>query len=184
MFSVVLLLLIFWAIVYALYYLIHPTQQSSLLPTFSRRSAVSTQVVLTKFHLRVQTTSWNLRHDILSTTLARKQNLKLKKSLQHVYDAGSVLGVIGMLGAVGLLLWTTGQLSSSTARLIHDFFEGPSTNSTLLGHIQRSLDLDVEGTTRSGPSLRPIVSNSYMSYRVSLYHPLFSFSRFPELLFP
>jgi hypothetical protein len=65
-------------------------------------------------HLRMQTQAFNAYHDTLSLRLASRKYLRTRKCLLSLYDAGSILGVFGMLTAVAVLVWTTGSLSSST----------------------------------------------------------------------
>ncbi|KAG5635121.1 hypothetical protein H0H81_012381 [Sphagnurus paluster] len=115
--STLLVLTLVWCAIHALHRLLKPSSAQTLLPSSSvrtRRNAwhsSSTRVVLHGLHLRVQTTAWNLQHDLLSASLKRPHRAPLVRTLKAFYNAGSVLGVVGMLCALGFL-FTTGTTSA------------------------------------------------------------------------
>lgn len=160
-----LVLTVFWAAIHAIYYLFKPSRAQSILPSnarFSRRNiwnSSSTQVILRNLHLRVQTTAWNLPHDLFASSLKRSHGLFLAQSLRRVYDLGSVLGVLGMLAAVGLLSLTTGMTALS---LIHKIAapNSPIPSSDALEDLTRRgfEPLDTQDFLREEPWIKPIVS--------------------------
>jgi len=105
------LLALLWAIIYAVN---KRRQEKSIRPPLPiygtpRTQAAQYQVKFRLFHLVVETTAFNQAHDKFAWTLIR--NPGLKDVLRSFYNFGAVLGVIGMLGGVGTLVWTTWKLS-------------------------------------------------------------------------
>lgn len=122
-------LIVPWALIHGFYYFIKSPRSQSLLPTVSgistrRRqglwNASSTQVVLKNVHLRVQTTVWNAKHDVLTGMLRRRR--RIGWFLKLFYDVGCLLGVLGMLVGLGVLVWTSGQAAYVLA---HKVLDGP-----------------------------------------------------------
>ncbi|KAG6864597.1 hypothetical protein C0991_008361 [Blastosporella zonata] len=143
-----------------------PTK-SSLLPSSSRHSnqhsislnawaESTTTVVLKGLHLRVQTTYWNLSHDLLSTSL---KNSHLCRALIHSYDLGAVIGLIGMLAAIGFLLTTGGTSTVSLARKIWEYTTNISPEpSEILGTLaRRGIDASSEQAPTSTSFIKPII---------------------------
>ncbi|KAJ7254704.1 hypothetical protein B0H12DRAFT_1114912 [Mycena haematopus] len=117
--SLALVLLLVWTIIHAANYFLRRRQAQYLLPvfrgahSFGRRrnyfwDSRTTQVILNKFHLRVQTSAWNGQHDILSNAIARP-GAPLRSVLTYFYNLGSIVGVLGIVAAVGLLIWNCGH---------------------------------------------------------------------------
>ncbi|KAI0354020.1 hypothetical protein OH77DRAFT_1426424 [Trametes cingulata] len=111
---------VFWSALYAFRYHRRRARRVSTLPglTSSARPASTelfrssvTRITLDKCHLRYQSTAWNALHQSSSARLAKRTDWRT--ALQLVYDVGSLLGVLGMLGSVLLLVWTTLQLAST-----------------------------------------------------------------------
>lgn len=110
----------FWAALYALRQYQRRTHQGSFLPA-PRSSAPSTspdlyrsrqtRVTLRNFHLNVQSTTLNGFHQNATARLKRRD--RWRALLTFAYDIGSVLGLLGMIGSVLLLGWTTVQLGLS-----------------------------------------------------------------------
>jgi hypothetical protein len=106
----------FWAAIHAINrYKTSP----SLLPTFhvrNRRQRLwdlsSTNVTLHHAHLKVSTTAWNHRHDRLAGRLAGPL-AGVKSCLSVFYDLGCIIGMIGMVIAIAILLWTTWSLGTN-----------------------------------------------------------------------
>ncbi|TBU34171.1 hypothetical protein BD311DRAFT_651235 [Dichomitus squalens] len=111
---------LFWAVLYALrHYRRRRTSNAAFLPapTSSTKSlscellrSRTTRITLSKFHIGVYSTAFNNVHQHFA---ARLKHSRWKRLLGFAYDAGSLLGVLGMLGSVLLLLWTTLHLVSS-----------------------------------------------------------------------
>lgn len=84
---------------------------ASILPTTTRgrsgfpRSS-KTDVTVKYVHLKIETTRWNRLHDWASQRLASKRHAKQRAGLKLFYDAGVVVGGLGMLAAIGLVSWT------------------------------------------------------------------------------
>lgn len=116
--SLCFLLSLIWAVIYVFYYLLLHIQSRSLLPVpFSsgRRRIwdnTSTQLILNNLHLRVQTTTWNFQHDALSSRLASRRPSHARTFLSYFYNAGCIFGVVGLVGAIGLLFWNCGKMGS------------------------------------------------------------------------
>lgn len=114
-------LALFWIALYALRHRRARAHRISTLPslTSSARGPASTElfrspatrITLDTCHLRYSSTAWNALHQSSTARLAKRGDWR--RVLQLAYDVGSVLGVLGMLGSVLLLLWTTVQLSGS-----------------------------------------------------------------------
>ena len=104
-------LALLWAIIYAVNK--HRQEKPSRLPLpvygTPRTQSAKYQVKLRPFHLIVETTAFNQTHDKFAWTLLR--NPALKDVLKSFYGFGAALGVIGTLGGVGMLAWTTWKLS-------------------------------------------------------------------------
>ena len=121
----VLVLTFIWAAIHAVRYLFSPSWQKSLLPSVSRRNSAwgssTTHVFLKSFHLRLQTTVWNVYHDLLVTELKKEQNLFLSQALIGFYDLGSAFGILGMLIGLVILSWTCGLSTVSLAKKVIDY---------------------------------------------------------------
>ena len=104
-------LALFWTIIYAANKRRQGKSGGLPLPAYHtpRMQAAKYQVQLKPFHLIVETTAFNQIHDKFAWTLLR--NPALKRVLKYFYGFGAALGVAGLLGGVGMLLWTTWKLS-------------------------------------------------------------------------
>lgn len=118
-------LVILWVLIHGVDHFLKPSRSHSLLPSSSASSSrrtprlwntSSTQFVLKNVYLRVQTTKWNVRHDVLAGTLIRKR--KVGWALRWFYDIGCLLGLLGMLVGLGVLAWTSGQAAYVLARKV------------------------------------------------------------------
>ncbi|KAJ6504274.1 hypothetical protein C8R47DRAFT_1104935 [Mycena vitilis] len=109
-------LLLVWAIIYGANYFLQHRTSPSLLPTSRGASSLgrrrnhlwdsrTTQVVLSKLHVRVQTSAWNSSHDRLSNAIAARPSTRLRPALTYFYNAGCILGVLGTAISLGLLGW-------------------------------------------------------------------------------
>ncbi|KAF8066825.1 hypothetical protein FPV67DRAFT_1496653 [Lyophyllum atratum] len=162
--SPLLVLTLIWAAIYAVHHLLRPSNIHSLLPSstssrYSRRSVwndSTTQVVLKGLHLRIQTTAWNLSHDLLATSLKRKP--RLRKALKRGYDLGSVMSFLGMLGAFGFLVVASGMSAVSLARKIWTLNALPASLEGLGNLAKRDLDtLDGGESLRDESWIKPII---------------------------
>ncbi|KAH9896548.1 hypothetical protein C8Q73DRAFT_686015 [Cubamyces lactineus] len=162
-------LTLFWAALYGFRHHRRRTRRRSTLPslTVSTRptstelfKSPTTRITLENFHLRYQSTAWNALHQSSTARLAKRTEWRLV--LQAVYDMGSLLGGLGMLGSVTLLLWTTAQLCStlyspqshsaeSSPSRVFSKRDAPSdeimTNSVSGGHTSPALQLIIPGLT-------------------------------------
>ncbi|KAI6121204.1 hypothetical protein F5141DRAFT_504202 [Pisolithus sp. B1] len=128
----VLWVLCFWFVVYVVKYLSRSSRQ--LLPLFRpRRQTV--EVAVKNLHLRVKTNALNVLHDELCYSLSSDECRLLKRVLLHLYDLGSLVGVMGMIGAL-LLLW------SITANLLMSM-ANTSFNSSHGSLVKRGLEIEV-----------------------------------------
>ena len=111
MFGLLYSLALLWAIIYAVNKRRQEKPGRLPLPVYGtpRAQAAQYQVKLRPLHLTVETTAFNQIHDKFAWTLLR--NPALKNALRSFYGFGAALCIIGMLGGVGMLVWTTWRLS-------------------------------------------------------------------------
>ncbi|KAJ6467002.1 hypothetical protein C8R45DRAFT_910136 [Mycena sanguinolenta] len=156
--SLVFVVLLLWTILHAANYFLHRRQTQSILPTprgahsFGRRrnyfwDSRTTQVILNKFHLRVQTSAWNAQHDSLSKAIARA---RLRSVLAYFYNIGSVVCVLGTGAVVGLLVWNCGH---GILPLIHSTLS-PSASVPLL---KRGVDVVEKTVAPRDMGIKPII---------------------------
>ena len=156
-------LLLLWAALYAFrHYRRRRTSHPTFLPgpTSSTKflspeifRTRTTRVTLSNLHLGVQSTACNDAHQSLAARLKRS---RWRRPLGLAYDAGSLSGVLGMLGSILLLLWTTLHLVSS----VHVSKASVSTTSRALYKRQDFIgegSLSPESSSRDAP-LQLIVS--------------------------
>lgn len=168
-----LFITIFWLAIHALHRIYkNSSHGSSNLPipvaaTLSssarhRTRETSTRVTLNHVHLRIETSALNNLH-ARYTTRARASNMQPKKALTAFYNVGSIFGAVGMLGVLGIILWTLAQLIGS---LMAGLSVSQSV-ATSTGHSKRamegSIDMNTQLNTRT-PLLQPIVSHSLHWY--------------------
>lgn len=126
----------FWLVVYCVKYLSRSSRQ--LLPFFQpRRQTV--EVSVKDLHLRIKTNALNVLHDELCDSLSSDECRRLKRALLRLYDLGSLVGVIGMIGAL-LLLW------SITANLLMSM-AWASFNRSPSSLVKRGVESEVGGLT-------------------------------------
>lgn len=104
-------LLLLWAVIYAINKRRQGKSGRLPLPVYGtpRTQGAQCQVKLKPLHLIVETTAFNQIHDKFAWALLR--NPTLKDALKSFYGFGAALGIVGMLGGTGMLLWTTWKLS-------------------------------------------------------------------------
>lgn len=104
-------LALLWAIIYAVNKRRRGKPGGLPLPAYytPRAQVAKYQIQLRPLHLIVETTTFNQTHDKFAWTLLR--NPTLKGVLKSFYGLGGTLGVTGMLGGVGMLVWTIWKLS-------------------------------------------------------------------------
>ncbi|OSD07677.1 hypothetical protein PYCCODRAFT_1401627 [Trametes coccinea BRFM310] len=156
-------LLALWSALYALRYYRRRNRRITTLPSLTSSSwpastelfkSPVTRITLNNLHLRYQSSAWNALHQSSSARLSKRT--EWRRALQLVYDIGSALGVLGMLGSVLLLAWTSVQLAASL------FVQStrPNTPEQRHGFAKRELSED-GGTTvheaRATPSLQLII---------------------------
>ncbi|KAF8908075.1 hypothetical protein CPB84DRAFT_1674344 [Gymnopilus junonius] len=105
-----LFLAVIWTTIHFLYRIWYRKGVYTLLPAYLGSSAHlyrSTKVSLNALQLKVSTSQWNVHHDRLSTTFTRKANRTMNTLFQAVYNVGIIFSAIGMLVAVGGLVWVS-----------------------------------------------------------------------------
>jgi len=104
-------LALLWAVIYAVNKRRRGKSSGLPLPVYyiPRAQAAKYQVQLRPLHLIVETTAFNQTHDKFAWALLR--NPGSKTVLKSFYGFGAALGVAGMLGGVGMLVWTIWKLS-------------------------------------------------------------------------
>jgi hypothetical protein len=101
-------LALFWLAVHAIYSRFKSSEHILPLVNNSRRKQ-RVKVHLKTVHLRIESTAFNSTHDALSVTLSRRP--LIKQFLRLFYDAGVIIGVLGMAISIGLLAHTALQLA-------------------------------------------------------------------------
>ncbi|KAJ6554068.1 hypothetical protein B0H10DRAFT_1848470 [Mycena sp. CBHHK59/15] len=160
--NLALVLLLLWVIIYGVYHLSKPHKAQALLPTSRlttlrpRRdhfwSSRTTQVVLNKLHLRVQTSAWNSAHDALSKALLARRRMRLRTGLVQFYNAGCVMGVLGTAISLGFMMWNCG---TALLPLVHNLLQTPSVSApTLL--LNRGLEVVKESAGYTAV-IRPVI---------------------------
>ncbi|KAF7368996.1 Histone acetyltransferase [Mycena venus] len=155
-----LILLLVWTIIHGANYFLHRKRAQSLLPTSAANSfgrsrnyfwdSRTTQVILNKFHLRVQTSAWNSRHDILAKSVAQRPGARLRPALINFYNAGCAVGALGTTIALGLLVW---NCTHALLPLIHGTL-APSSSGPLL---RRGLEAVETTVAPRGIGITPII---------------------------
>ena len=163
--ALVITLTLVWIAIHGLSHLLNLLRsRPSLLPApflRSRRpSAVwhspSFKVVLQKLHIRVETTALNSKHSAFVDLLARNQSWA--RRLMLFYDLGAVFGVLGMIGSLGLLMWSYREMG--VPLLNAALREPPNATYGLVGRslTSASMDSDLVVDHKYTRSLKPIVS--------------------------
>lgn len=172
--SVVLVLTLVWVVIYALNYCLKSSRNYSLLPSTTTNchthrsiwTQSTTTVVLKGLHFRIQTTAWNLTHDILCASLGSSQKARLRRVLKQFYDLGSVVCLMGMLVALGFLVTTGGTSAVSLARKLWVSPPDPFAARDVL--TKRSVDPFTSTEAQSSDTfIKPIVRTPYLSYASS-----------------
>ncbi|KAJ7705293.1 hypothetical protein B0H17DRAFT_1037545 [Mycena rosella] len=164
--SLGLVLLLLWTTIHGVNYFARPRKSEFLLPT-SRGLALArrrnhfwdtrtTQVVLTKLHLRVQTSAWNTQHDSLARAVSSRPRASLRAALTYFYNVGCAMGLLGTLLSLGLLLWTCGNALVPLARAAL-LSLSPSLQSSPALLLKRGLDSAVEEAAARSTMIKPLI---------------------------
>ncbi|KAK7052386.1 histone acetyltransferase [Favolaschia claudopus] len=160
--SLLVVLVLLWAIIHIANYLIHRQKAEALLPisrgshSLARRrdnlwDSRTTQIILKNLHLRVQTSAWNAKHDVLTKTVSARAGSRLRTALTYFYNAGCLMGVLGTMLALGLLTWNCLQ---GIVPLLHTTL-APSASMPLL---RRDLEVgDKTVVASGGVGIKPII---------------------------
>ncbi|KAI9464789.1 hypothetical protein F5148DRAFT_1209699, partial [Russula earlei] len=109
-----LLLSALWSSIHIIHRLYPPANRPrDLLPTsLITRKRKSTTVTLAGPYLRLESTAFNARHDMLAQWLFRSRAARrVRTTLLAVFDVGVVIALLGMLVALAVLAWTFVQLA-------------------------------------------------------------------------
>lgn len=96
-------ILVLWLVIHVAHNLVHRRQNTSVLPIQHNIRRSKATVTLKSLHLKVQTTSFNRLHDVLTTRLQKNGYGTI---LESFYDLGTFICAFGMTVAIGLLVWT------------------------------------------------------------------------------
>lgn len=113
------------------------------------------KVTLQNFHLKVETRTFNEKHDNLTERLAKPTRRRLRATLKGFYDLGAVFGAIGLIAGLAILLY-------SCFSFVHQWnvWEvDTSAPKTRLKREVKSME-SLDESTRSGFGINPIVSLS------------------------
>lgn len=169
--SLVLVLLLLWTIIHGAKYFLQRRKPQSLLPASREANSLgrrrnyfwesrTTQVILNKFHLRVQTSAWNSRHDILSKAIAVRPGARLRPAVTYFYNAGCVMGVLGTVISLGLLVW-------NCIHALLPFIHGTLTPSSPERLLKRGLEVIEKTVATGGTVIKPLVC---FSPTIQMYH--------------
>jgi S2P endopeptidase len=182
--------LIFWGLVYVLRIYLSRRQLDALPYTSTRTPRPRTTfrnshttLTLEPLRIHISTKLLNRFHErmlrVLHTSSSRGSNVSLWMGL--IYDAGSLAGALGQLGALGLALWTVWQLVIRVLSPSAEIMVEPSTSPVLApqGFMRRAIVSEVtvsSQTLSQDVSLQIIVRSilvlSLCSYERSRYQVL------------
>ena len=158
----ILAISLIWAAIHFLHYLLRLSARRSLRlhvlpisrPHRHAGTASPTKFVLKHLHLRIESSSWNASHDALSAALARTRN-PWPKRLKFLYNIGSILCVLGMLGSLLILASVFSHLISALwdVGLYNPLYKTPS---EMPSSFRRSLNVP-RPTKSASLVLKPIV---------------------------
>jgi len=156
--SFVFFLALVWLLIHGLSHVSKRSRQ--LLPSYPgamrRRAAfwniTHCRVTVSALHLRITTSAFNAYHDLLADKFAGKRYPRLTTLSRLFYDFGSIMGILGMCGALAALAWMTGCSVWSVAG---KFFASSVDNASSESHI-----LSRRGLPEGGSNLQR-TSSSY-----------------------
>ncbi|KAF9050961.1 hypothetical protein BDZ89DRAFT_1056867 [Hymenopellis radicata] len=105
--SAVIVLCLIWTVIhFVARSLSH--HDGALLPTNTRNRAgrQRIKVQVEWVHLKIETASWNQYHDALIGQLSSKRYHAQQVALKLLYNVGVAVGIMGMLCATGILVWS------------------------------------------------------------------------------
>ncbi|THU98578.1 hypothetical protein K435DRAFT_856446 [Dendrothele bispora CBS 962.96] len=151
----------FWTVIHGLKYFSRFKKNSSILPVASRsvqpqtRSwhASLTSVTIDKLLLKVETTSINACHDSIANKLKKRQLARVRGWAVVFYNLGVLFGLLGMVCALGLLLYTAGL---SAWELLVEMTKKPSSQVSL-GKRGLLEEESVQSRSVSGRFIQPII---------------------------
>jgi len=159
--KVLFLIAIFWTVIHGIHYFLKSRKNSSILPVASRTAghhpriwnAASTSFVVDKLLLRIQTTSLNAWHDSIANRLKTRQCACIRYWTVMFYNLGVFFGLLGMICALGVLLYTAG--SSVWGLLLYQI----KTPETQVSHVKRALveEETIQTNSASEGFIQPIV---------------------------
>ncbi|KIY66327.1 hypothetical protein CYLTODRAFT_491571 [Cylindrobasidium torrendii FP15055 ss-10] len=100
------LFLVFWTIIHLLVRQYSKNNSNAILPTLANPRSRKTNISVQYLHLKVETTTWNALHDSLASAILKRRYQRYKSFLHAFYDAGILVGVLGMFCALGLIFYT------------------------------------------------------------------------------
>lgn len=109
--------------------------------------------------LRLETTALNGAHDVLGDILTRREMAR-GRLVRSFYDVGALVGVTGLLGGLGTLLWSAIQISASLAAGSEHASAIPANRTIIPVPHSRISSSDLLYNSPSDVMLRPIVSIS------------------------
>ena len=120
-------------LIHRFYVLSHKSR--NLLPTsLTTRRRKATTVTLAGPYLRIESTAFNSRHEILAQWFSRNRISRATTTLRVIFDSGVVVALLGMVVALAVLLWTFVQLARrSVADLV-------PASAGVVPHVKRAYD--------------------------------------------
>ncbi|KAF5366299.1 hypothetical protein D9758_005736 [Tetrapyrgos nigripes] len=117
-----------------------------------RRS--STTVTLEKLLLRVQTNSLNVLHDNLAGKLKSRQWTRFRRWVLVFYDIGVFFGVLGMVLAIGFLVYTAGM---SGVELVKEVYSTQTQQPGRVQFVKRDVLEETHTNSNSESFIQPII---------------------------
>ncbi|KAJ8082502.1 hypothetical protein PM082_008357 [Marasmius tenuissimus] len=117
--DIVLPLSLFWLLVHVLDIYLKRSRRAPLLPSnenhfrtprYRHWNLSNTTLNLKRLHLTISTTRWNVTYDKFVEKLKHKHHARAKYWITAFYNVGVWIGVLGMVCAVGALVWISGTL--------------------------------------------------------------------------
>ena len=116
-FTFFLLIFGLWLSIHLIHHFYVPySKPRNLLPTsLTTRRRKATTITLAGPYLRIESTAFNSRHDILAQWFSQNRISRATTTLRVIFDLGVVVALLGMVFALAVLLWTFIQLVRRSA---------------------------------------------------------------------
>ena len=137
------LISLFWL---ALHRFLKPSTSArrSLLPSHALTRRTHSEFTLYGVHLRYEYTGWNAAHAALGRWLADERRRGIRRVVVGIYECGTVLGLVGMVVALGLMGRTVITLMGHIISATSTKYDSNSVTNTTMTLLKRAF---VNGAT-------------------------------------